>query len=72
MSYLFKQLLDILGGDAMVLELDTSSLLEKGEEALAEVLLLGLCSEEQGHVEGISVDGGHCCGCECKDGCEEE
>lgn len=56
----------------MVLKLDTSSLLEEGEEALAELLLLGLGSEEQGHVEGISVDGGHCCGCECKGGCEEE
>lgn len=72
MSYLFKQLLNVLGRDTVVLELDTSSLLEEGEEALAELLLLGLGSEEQGHVEGISVDGGHCCGCGCKGGCEEE
>jgi hypothetical protein len=28
-------------------------------------LLLGLCSEEQGHVEGVCVEGGH--GCKCKE-----
>lgn len=59
-------MLNVLGGNAVVLKLDTSSLLKKGEEAFTELLLLGLGSEEQGHVEGISVDGGHCCGCECK------
>lgn len=61
MSCLFKELLDVLGGDAVILELDAPSLLEEGEEGLAKLLLLVLCSEEQGHVEGIGVDGGHCC-----------
>ncbi|KAI6771332.1 hypothetical protein HG531_008957 [Fusarium graminearum] len=54
-----EELVDVLGRDAVVDELDTTALLEETEEGITEVFLLVRRSEEQGHVEGIYVEGSH-------------
>lgn len=60
---LCEELVDGGGGDGVVDQLDAAALFEQAQEGVAEVLLLGGGAEEEGHVEGVCVEGGHFEGC---------